>query len=540
MGHVWAARTKGKLGFSRTVALKVVRPEYAADQEYARMLTDEASVAAAVQHPNVCELLEFDESDGLLYLVMEWVPGDSLGGLMHHGDKLRPFSFYSAARICADAAAGLHAAHEAVGADGVSLGIVHRDVSPPNILVSVDGLVKVSDFGIAKARYQLHAKTRTGEVKGKFGYIPPEQILGAGKVTRQADIYALGCVLYVATLGLRPFGSGPKAMPKILNGRYRRPRDLYPDYPKGLEDIICRALSLDPANRQPTAEVLRRELEEWIASTGKVITSVDIGRSVRKRLTPERQRIIEHLRGAGKALLQAMADRSAADLGDDGTQTPTAGSGVIDVPLSLQDAGTPSKSGDNDRTVTDLLALAVADAVARQSQLPPTPGETSGISGISTSDWAERSSAAASPQPGAEPRPPLPENRAARLEVSAAPASSLAPTPHVSDAPGASVGTLQRAPSPLPPAPSSFRAPTRSADTPLLNGGTFADPQISAIPTVRPAMGGASVAAAAPSLTPQGTRVGSARSKVALRWLGLGLGLLMALGLTLLWRLTRR
>jgi serine/threonine protein kinase len=345
MAHVWAAKPEGKLGFSRTVALKVVRPEYSADAEYARMLVDEATVAGAIHHPNVCELYEFDEADGLLFMVMEWVAGDALSGLLHQGDKLRPIRYQYAARIVADACSGVHAAHEAVDPDGNPLNIVHRDISPPNILMSQEGQVKVSDFGIAKARYQLHERTRTGDIKGKFAYIPPEQIVGRG-VSRRSDVYALGCVLYVATLGLRPFGRGPSAMPKILRGHYRKPRELLATYPAELEAIIVRALSCDPAGRFETAEEMRLALEQWITTSGNVVTPSDIARVVRRRLNPERRQTIEALRHTNKPLLVAMAERTERELPDDGhTLTPTASSGLVIRPDELSHSSSCGRSG---------------------------------------------------------------------------------------------------------------------------------------------------------------------------------------------------
>ncbi|MGC4066964.1 MAG: serine/threonine-protein kinase [Polyangiaceae bacterium] len=249
MAQVWAAKPESP-GFARTVALKVIRHEYASDEEYVRMFIDEATVAASIHHPNVCETYELGREDGVLFMAIEWVAGDSLAGLLHRSAGLEPVAEPVAARIVADACAGLSAAHEAVGPDGVALGVVHRDVSPPNILLSLHGQVKVSDFGIAKARLQIHSKTRTGEIKGKFAYIAPEQIGGKG-IDHRADIFALGCVLYVATLGLRPFGSGPKAMSKILAGEYKKPSELVESYPPELERVILRALQKSPADSIP-------------------------------------------------------------------------------------------------------------------------------------------------------------------------------------------------------------------------------------------------------------------------------------------------
>jgi serine/threonine protein kinase len=379
MAHVWAAKPEGKLGFARTVAVKVVRPEYAADAEYARMLVDEATVAGAIHHPNVCELFEFDEADGLLYMVMEWVAGDALSGLLHQGDKLKPIRYQYAARIVADACSGVHAAHEAVDPDGNPLNIVHRDISPPNILLSQEGQVKVSDFGIAKARYQLHERTRTGDIKGKFAYIPPEQIIGRG-ISRRSDVYALGCVLYVATLGLRPFGRGPAAMPKILRGQYRKPRELLESYPEELEAIIVQALSADPEHRFETAEQMRLALEHWITSSGNVVTPSDIARVVRRRLSPERRQTIDALRHTHNSLLLALTERGERELSqEEHTLTPTASSGLVIRPdeLSHSSAGGPqfrptlgAADGSDDSTVVDQTRPCDDDSAVRRSGRP--------------------------------------------------------------------------------------------------------------------------------------------------------------------------
>jgi eukaryotic-like serine/threonine-protein kinase len=386
MAHVWAAKPEGKIGFSRTVALKVVRTEYSADAEYTRMLIDEAQVAGAIHHPNTCELYELDEDQGMLFMVMEWVAGDSLAGLMHRpanaealpypfaGIALEPLPYSVAARIVSDACAGVHAAHEARDQEGNPLNIVHRDISPPNILVSLEGQVKVSDFGIAKARYQLHARTRTGEVKGKFAYIPPEQIIGKG-VTRRADVYALGCVLYVATLGLRPFGSGPSAMPKILQGDYKRPSQLLPSYPEGLEAIVVKAVSRNQDDRYATAEELRHVLEEWLTESQVVITPADVARVVRERLDEDKKRTIEALRNTNKPLLYAMAARVERELGEV-TQTPTAASGLVARPSAMRP---PAPSTPDDPTLLDSLTSRTKAATQAGTHTPPKQ-ETTGPS----------------------------------------------------------------------------------------------------------------------------------------------------------------
>jgi serine/threonine protein kinase len=327
MGQVWAARPAGS-GFARTVALKVIRSDMSGDENYARMFIDEATLASSIHHPNVAEIYELGKHGDRLFMAMEWVSGDSLAGLLRQSDSLVPLEPPIAARIIADACAGLHAAHETVGPDGTPLGVVHRDISPPNILISAQGQAKVTDFGIAKARFQLHERTKTGEVKGKFAYIPPEQFAG-GPLDRRAAVYAMGCVLYVATLGLRPFGNGASALPKILRNNYKKPRMLVPDYPEALEAIVVRSLSLAPADRFQTAEEMQLALEEWLASTGKLTTASAVAKMVKERMSPEIRERNEALRSQSRALPHTLMSQLVANYPDYDGETPTAGSGLV-------------------------------------------------------------------------------------------------------------------------------------------------------------------------------------------------------------------
>ncbi|HEY8943299.1 MAG TPA: serine/threonine-protein kinase, partial [Polyangiaceae bacterium] len=348
MAQVWAAKPEGG-GLARTVAIKLVRPEYSADEEYSRMFIDEAMVASSIHHPNVCEIYELGRDGDLLFMVLEWIAGDSLSGLVQRGQDLNPLPHEIAAKIAAEACAGLHAAHEAVGPDGQPLGIVHRDVSPPNILISLHGHVKVSDFGIAKARHQLHSRTRTGEIKGKFAYIPPEQILGKG-VDRRADVYAMGCVLYVASLGLRPFGGGATALGKIVQGKYRLPRELQPDYPEELQAIIVKALATNPANRYQSTDEMRVALEQWLLTTSRLVVHGDVSRVVRERMNPERRKLVEAVLSSSRSLPEALA-YSLLQHQQDKTDTPTATSGLVVQPPGLKKGARKESGGDPDATV---------------------------------------------------------------------------------------------------------------------------------------------------------------------------------------------
>jgi serine/threonine-protein kinase len=370
MAHVWAAAPDGGGGIARTVALKIVRPELSGDLDYARMFIDEATIATAVHHPNVCETYELDRDDNTLFMAMEWVAGDSLGGLLRQGRNFVPLDLPVAVRICADACAGLHAAHEAVDGDGNPLGVIHRDVSPPNILISLHGQVKVSDFGIAKARYQLHERTKTGEVKGKFGYLAPEQITGEPS-DRRVDVYAMGCVLYVATMGLRPFGNGPEAMSKILLGEYKRPREIDPMYPPDLEEIVVRALQHKPADRYATADEMREALERWLMASQAVVTQADIARCVRDRMDPSALEAVQQLlnRSKGKSNLAYQMLLQTLEV----TQTPTASSGLINQPegLRVSDGRIPIKpppNGLSDPPVAGRAAPTVAPSTTKDER----------------------------------------------------------------------------------------------------------------------------------------------------------------------------
>ena len=386
MAQVWAAKPEGA-GFARTIALKLIRQEFAADEEYVRMFVDEATVAASIRHPNVCETHELGREDGVLFMAIEWVAGDSLAGILHRDQGLEPISYCLAARIVADACAGLHAAHEVVGPDGTPLGVVHRDVSPPNILLSLHGQVKVSDFGIAKARFQLHSRTRTGEIKGKFAYIAPEQI-GGKNIDRRADIFALGCVLYVATVGLRPFGSGPRAMSKILAGEYKRPSSLVEEYPLELERIIARCLQKSPADRYATADEMRTDLEKWLLASMSAVGTKDLATLVSQRLDSSKRRVVETLMRSNQFLPDAMVYQLVRGEVD---QTPTATSSVMFGPSSLTSvetaqpvsASTGAKSAQKPMVRFTALGRPLAppsEAAAKESKGAPTgPPDTTDL-----------------------------------------------------------------------------------------------------------------------------------------------------------------
>ena len=305
MARVWAARLHGQRGFSKTVAIKTILPHLAHNPEFERMFLDEARIASGVHHPNVIEIYELGEEGHVLYLVMEWVNGDSLMHVLRAGGKTPiPIDPRISARLVADACAGLHAAHELTDDDGRLLNVVHRDVSPHNILVSLEGTVKVVDFGVAKALGQSHQATTAGQVKGKVAYMAPEQI-GGTEFDRRADIFGMGCVLYEAVTGLQPFrgGNDPQVMQAVLRGTYPPPSSIVKDFPAELAGVIDCALAPEPRARFATAERMRVALEEWLNKSGSIVTPTQTGGLVRQRLGPVLERRREHVKAA-VALLQ--------------------------------------------------------------------------------------------------------------------------------------------------------------------------------------------------------------------------------------------
>jgi serine/threonine-protein kinase len=265
MASVYFARLRGPSGFARTVALKRPHPQLAKEREFAMMFIDEARLASRIRHPNVVATLDVIDSDGEIALVMDYVHGESLAKLSEAAEEREErVPLPIAAAILIDALHGLHAAHEATGEDGRPLGIVHRDVSPQNLLVGADGITRIADFGIAKAAGRA-ISTRDGAIKGKFAYMAPEQIRGE-PVSRLTDVYAASIVLWELLTGTRLFDGETEAeiIYKCLQAEIPAPSTLAPDVPAVFDDILRRGLARDPAERYPTAGALAAEIERAV------------------------------------------------------------------------------------------------------------------------------------------------------------------------------------------------------------------------------------------------------------------------------------
>lgn len=265
MASVHVARRLGLSGFERLVALKVVHPHLAQEPEFIHLFLDEARLAASIHHPNVGEVLEVGEDQGLFYMVSELVLGHDLRGLVRRlsetGERL---SADLVAHIIGEVGRGLHAAHEATGADGEPLNLVHKDVTPRNILVSYDGAVKLIDFGVALARGR-HTQSTVSAIQGKAGFVSPEVIRG-DLTDRRSDIFSLGVVLYWLLTRTYPFvGQGQSDWTsRVLSGSFRRPRDIVPGIPPELESVVLRAMANAPEDRYANAALMADDLDAFI------------------------------------------------------------------------------------------------------------------------------------------------------------------------------------------------------------------------------------------------------------------------------------
>ncbi|HVY25486.1 MAG TPA: serine/threonine-protein kinase [Polyangiaceae bacterium] len=264
MAQVWAARLRGSRGFQKLVAIKTILPDVLDNTRMERMFLEEAQLASQIHHPNVVSTLELGEQDGTLYLVMDWVDGEPLNQVMNKATEQGGLPLPIAVNLIGQACQGLYAAHDLRDDNGALLGVVHRDVSPQNLLISFSGTAKLVDFGIAKATARSSGLTEAGELKGKFAFMAPEQVRGHALDCR-TDLFALGILLYAITTGKHPFrGSHPgETVQNICSEKPPTPPSaLVDDYPVGLEAVVLRALAKAPADRFANANEMLAALEE--------------------------------------------------------------------------------------------------------------------------------------------------------------------------------------------------------------------------------------------------------------------------------------
>ena len=307
MATLYLARASGPAGFEKLVAIKRIHPHLSHERTFLEMFLDEARIAARIHHPNVVQIYDLGESDKTFYIAMEYIEGESLARLagtvwkqQQANNQKLGLPLAEACYMVAEAAAGLHAAHELRGADNQSLNLVHRDISPHNILVTYDGFVKLVDFGVAKARGRL-TSTTDRSLKGKIAYMSPEQILGK-EIDRRSDLFSLGVVLYEMTTARRLFKQPNEAatINQILQGHIPQPRTIYSGFPPALEQVVMRALQLDPGKRFQSADELRRALQQLLPTLGSPVSASEVG-VLMQRVFKERIELKAQLRTTGGA-----------------------------------------------------------------------------------------------------------------------------------------------------------------------------------------------------------------------------------------------
>jgi serine/threonine protein kinase len=276
MAEVWLAKKTGIEGFERHVVVKRILPHLAEDPEFVQMFLNEAKIASRFNHPNIAQIYDLGETAGQYFIAMEFIHGEDLGRVMRRAWSTGQWvARHIALRIVADACQGLYYAHTRSDEQGRPLRVVHRDISPQNILISFDGAVKVVDFGIAKAADQV-SMTKSGAIKGKFAYMAPEQ--AAGKpLDARSDIFALGLVLYELVTGVRPLkrDSELATLQAALECRIDSP-SMVAEVPQELDDIVMRALAKAPDDRYADAREFQRALEQYLLHSKELATSAEV------------------------------------------------------------------------------------------------------------------------------------------------------------------------------------------------------------------------------------------------------------------------
>ncbi|MFO0755249.1 MAG: serine/threonine-protein kinase [Byssovorax sp.] len=449
MATVWAARMKGTRGFSKIVAIKTMLPALSNDPRFEQMFLGEAEIASRIKHPNVCEILDLGEENGTLYLAMEWIDGESLMTLQHDAERQeRPLPYAVITRLGIDAAKGLHAAHELRDEAGAPIGVVHRDVSPHNILVTYDGRLKIVDFGVAKAVARSdHQATQAGTIKGKVQFMAPEQAFG-DDVDRRVDVFALGIVLYQMITGDHPFRADNElaTMARIVSPEpVPSPRAIAEDCPEELAAVVLRALAKKRDDRYPTMADLARDLEQCAGKLSMPDPAHDpesFIRDVLKERAEERAAVI-------KQALRAADDRSSG----------VTLSGVTPIPRERRsDLGLPVGDDDPTGRASSVASTATPGRAGKSIALAAGVFAAGAVIGAAALIGVTRSAA----PPGALPMTssalmPAPPPSAAVESVTAATTASAAVTASAS----ASVAPMASAPSAIPAA--SLKGPMPGA-----------------------------------------------------------------------------
>lgn len=483
MAEVWAARMRGTRGFQKLVAVKTILSNVIDNTRLEQMFMEEAQLASQIHHPNVVTTLDLGEHEGSLYLVMEWVDGEPLTALMSAAAKSGGVPVSIGVNLIGQACKGLHAAHTLADENGALLGVVHRDVSPQNLLVTLAGTAKLVDFGIAKATSKVTSLTEAGEVKGKFAYMAPEQVRG-GAVDCRTDLFALGIVLYCITTGKHPFrGANPAETVRNICAETPppRPTTVVQGYSKRLERVVMKALEKDPEARFADANEMLRALEDAMpdaleasfeAQVAEYIQGLFGARSTERRAAirsaqeqadRERTGSSNHTAGTMRAIVDDSASgafrsrwpRWALPVG---AIAVVAACGAITVG-SLGNSGESAKAGPTPAGAPGLTRSTVAAQPAQPA--PAAAVEPEPVARANPEELAEEGDEKREARKGASSRPST-ASRAGSTRRAVAAAATAATTAGAAPAPAA--------PAPSPAAPSTQPAAPNAWDRNAFGG----------------------------------------------------------------------
>jgi serine/threonine protein kinase len=389
MAELYLARTVGIEGFEKLVVVKRILPQFATNASFVSMFLNEARLAATLHHPNIAQVYDIGQEGSEYFFAMEYIHGEDLGRLVSTAtDSGVPLSLDVALTLVAGLCAGLHYAHEKVGSDGKPLNVVHRDVSPSNVLVSYDGAVKLVDFGIARAG--SNPSTTRGGLKGKIGYMSPEQCRGKETLDRRSDIFSAGVLLYELTTGRLPFVDETEycVLNQIVNTDAPPPSTLVPSYPPALEKIVLRALARDRNYRYANALQLQTDIEDFAHENRLRISPLVLARMM-GTLFPARLEEWDSARAQGAFFVEQHVVRTLIESGKTGVSELVASS---DEDTSISPPPVADPTG---------VATPLADPRVRQATPPPTAQ-------MPTTRMATPLPRAATPLPRAATPQPLP------------------------------------------------------------------------------------------------------------------------------------
>ncbi len=390
---VYLARTRGVAGFEREVALKLVHAHLRSDEESRLHLLEEARLAARIRHPNVVPVTEVDADSCGVFLVMDYVEGEALSGLVRLlRDRSQRLPPRLVARIMNDALAGLHAAHDLRDSQGQLVGLVHRDFSPQNILLGIEGVTRLADFGVAKAASRT-VRTKTGLVKGKVAYMSPEQARGH-KVDRRCDVWAAGVVVWELVTGRKLYDheDDVATLLSVVTEEPPRLATVMQGVPPALDEAVAYALTSDVGNRCPSAEALRCMLESAWDECGGMATTAELGAFVRQT--------VGHKLAERRALAARGRGPSTA------SPLPASPTATASVPTSTATVTTPSAPPQAPEEGTKTAISAAVPAAERLDTLAPVPfwRRPAGVAALSITAVAAAVMVIAATRPEETPR----------------------------------------------------------------------------------------------------------------------------------------